>query len=119
MLFHSQPTSPWEPFDFKLIEAYQIMQDELCPNCGQPVWLCRSDDERIEWKIKSGVCYASKALDEKRWEDENKGKKKDQRTPKTPEKWGRMDYAVPFSPEPRGGILPTRSDYFERLRMVN
>lgn len=119
MLFYTQPNTAWEPFDFKLIEAYQIMQDETCPSCGQPVWLCRSDDERIEWKTGSTVCYATKALEESRWNRENSGKKKSQQSPRDAKNWGLSEYPVAFSPDNRGGVLPNRRDYFERLRMVN
>lgn len=109
-----QPNSPWESLDFKLIEAYQIMQDEICPNCGQPVWLCRSDDERILWKVDNDVCYATRALEEQRWERDNAGKKKDQKTKKDMKNWGRIDYPVAWSPEHLGGILPGRADYYKR-----
>jgi len=112
MLFHVQPDLPWEPFDFKLLEAYQILQDETCPKCGQPTWLCRNDDPRVQFKYRDVVCYATRAVEEKR---ANQGKGKKSITKEERASWGRIEFAVPFVPDNVGGELPTRAEYFERL----
>jgi len=112
MIFHVQPDTPWEPYDFSLLEAYQILQDETCPKCGQPVWLCRSTDNRIEFKVEETVCYATRAIEEKNARKEKKNKKisADEK-----HSWGLIQYAVPFVPENIGAELPTRKDFYESL----
>lgn len=63
MLFHEQPTDPWQPYDFKLLEAYQVLQDETCQMCGHPLWLCRSTDPNLEFRVQTAVCQAKAALE--------------------------------------------------------
>lgn len=91
-----------------------MLQDEICPQCGHPVWLCRNTSDTIEWTAKSDVCYASKVRDERSWRDSNKKK-----TPKAEDRksWGRYTYTVPRVPEwaPEGTELPTRKEYYEGL----
>lgn len=112
MLFHEQPTDPWTLADFKLIEAYQTLLDETCSDCGQPVWLCHSEDENLHWAVKTQTCYASKKL--KTWqEQQSKSKKSDH---------GIQPYVVPFvyKQDDDGDMiedyesLPTRKDFFEQ-----
>lgn len=38
--------------------AFQILEDETCPDCGVPVWIGHSEDEAVEFDVKSRVCYA-------------------------------------------------------------
>lgn len=115
MLFYTQPNTPWEPFDFKLIEAFQILEDETCPKCGQPTWLCRNPDPRVEFKVEESVCYASKAVDERRFNRQNTGKDRKSATAAERKSWGLTEYAVPFVPENIGGELPTRAEYYKAL----
>lgn len=109
MLFYEQPTDPWIPFDFKLLEAYQRLQDEICPRCGHPVWLCRSTSNRVQFHVREAYCSAERALKEK----ENAGNKKI--SAKDKREWGRYMYTEPYVPESVGGDLPTRREYYEDL----
>jgi len=75
MLFHEQPSEPWNAFDFMLVEALQILEDETCGKCGNPIWICRnSDATHLGFKIKTSVCYASAEME--KWQ-EKKEKNKD------------------------------------------
>lgn len=112
MLFYAQPDEPWTPFDFKILEAYQIMEDEQCPKCGQPIWLCRSTDNRIEWKLDSSICYASRKQEESQWYRHNPKKKPDKSERAD---WGKSYFPVPFVPDNVGGELPTRDEFYASL----
>lgn len=113
MLFHEQPTDPWTRGDFKLIEAYQTLQDETCSDCGNPTWLCHSEDSNLAWSVKTQVCYAAKTLGEHREEASKKNKGK-----QSP---GEQMYVVPFTlkydedgnPEEDYENLPTREAFFK------
>lgn len=112
MLFHEQPTEPWTEYDFKILEAYQILQDEICNQCGNPVWLCHSTDNRIDFKTVNSTCFATKAhmerLDAK--------KKRDQRASREERaEWGRTTYMKPYIVQNAEGDLPTRWDYYNSL----
>lgn len=109
-MFHEQPTDPWKPWDFKLIQAYQMLQDEICPRCGQPVWVCRSSSADVWFEAEEGVCQGERAV--RSAEDAKKPSKEraDQAERKT---WGRFFYPVPRVTE--GKEMPTREEYYEEL----
>jgi hypothetical protein len=112
MIFHHQPTAEWVPFDFMLLEAYQMLQDELCPKCGHPLWLCRSTSNNVEFKVREAYCNADRALRE--YED-NRLPIKERTDRKSRSEWGRFFYTVPGVPSNAIGDLPTREDYFREL----
>jgi hypothetical protein len=113
MLFHEQPSDPWLPFDFKLLEAYQILQDETCPKCGHPVWLCRSESNTVQFKVTPNVCYAERAL--KEYEDQKKPRTEREKDRKTREGWGVFYSLSPFVPKNIEGELPTRTEFYEEM----
>jgi Zn-finger nucleic acid-binding protein len=113
MIFHEQPTDSWTPYDFKLLEAYQMLQDEMCPKCGHPVWLCRSTSNRVEFKVRDATCYAERALREK--EDQNKPRNQRETDKSVKAGWGRFYYTQPFVPENVEGELPTRAEFYEEF----
>lgn len=98
------PTANWTNVDHLLAEAFTRMQDETCPQCGQPIWLCRSNDPNLQWKVRSDTCSASaekEKYDEK--ESAKKGKKK----------YGQFHYLEPYTVF--GDPIPTRDAFFEAL----
>jgi hypothetical protein len=105
MLFHEQPTDPWTPFDFMLVEAFQILEDETCSECGNPIWVCRnSNASNLGFKIKTTKCFAKAELD--KW-NEKQQKKKAKLGP------GEMPYIVPYTYDE--GLMPTRHSYYQGL----
>jgi len=115
MLFYEQPTDAWTPFDFMLLEAYQRLQDEICPRCGHPVWLCRSTSTSVNFKVKSDTCYAERAL---KTAEVSRIKEKEARNKARKElkDAGVFWYTVPSVPPTiENGTLPTREDYFKEL----
>jgi hypothetical protein len=114
MLFHEQPTDPWRDYDFKLLEAYQRLQDELCPKCGHPVWLCRSSSNRVEFPVRVAYCAAERSLKEhEAGMLSATDKKKITRSERAG--WGRFYYTEPKVPENVDGELPTRREYYGEI----
>lgn len=111
MILQEQPSDPWRDFDFKLLEAYEILQSEICPKCQNPIWLCRNEDPDIIFEVRSAVCFAEKALEQKR-DARNK------KTGKAKEKQdindrGRYWFTVPtINPAATKTDLPTRREFY-------
>jgi hypothetical protein len=106
MLFQEQPTDPWTRFDFLLLEAYQILQDETCADCGSPIWICRNESaSNVGFKIKTSRCFAKAELE--KWqerEEKRKGSKK---------KYGESPYVIPYTYDDTP--LPSRSSFYRNL----
>lgn len=106
MLFHEQPNEPWSEFDFLLVEALQVLEDETCAECGNPIWVCRNDNaSSVGFKIKTTVCYASAELE--RWrekQEKNKSAKK---------KHGESPYVIAYTYD--GSDLPSRTSFYKGL----
>lgn len=110
MIFHTQPNEPWKEFDFLLLEAYQIMKDETCQDCGNPIWVCRNEGaSNVGFKIKTTKCYGKAEL-EKWHEKQEKSKSKKRRYGETP-------YVVPYTYD--GSEMPSRRSYYEYLIQAN
>lgn len=114
LIFHEQPTDPWIPFDFKLLEAYQILQDELCPKCGHPVWLCRSTSQNVEFKVGTAYCAGERALKEHEAAQMTSSERR-KIDKKERAGWGRFYYVRPDVPANVEGDLPGRREYYEEL----
>lgn len=67
-----QPTDGWTREDKKLAIAFTILQKETCNQCGQPIWICRSDNKNLGFKVKTAICYAKRELD--KWGESARGK---------------------------------------------
>lgn len=106
MLFHEQPTDPWVDFDFMLLEAYQILEEETCSECGNPVWVCRNEDANwIGFKVKTAKCFAKAELD--KWVEAREKKESKSKA------YGEYPYVVVESYD--GTPVPSRSDFFRGL----
>lgn len=106
MLFHEQPSEPWVPFDFLLLEAYQILQEETCNECGNPIWICRNENaSNVGFKIKTSKCYAKAELE--KWQE-----KEDKKNSKR-KKYGESPYIIAYTYD--GSEMPSRSSYYAGL----
>ncbi len=106
MLFHEQPSEEWNEFDFLLLEAYQMLQDEICTDCGNPIWICHNEEAaNVGFKVKTTKCFAKAELE--RWQ-EKEDKKKTKR-----KAYGERPYIVAYTYD--GSEMPTRSDYYQSL----
>ena len=105
MLFHEQPGTKWDAFDFLLVEAMQMLEDETCTECGNPIWVCRNEEaSNVGFKIKTTKCFAKAELDKWREAEEKKNKKP---------KHGEMPYIVAYTYD--GSPMPSRSGYYQGL----
>lgn len=97
-LTDKQPSAEWSREDKKLAMAYTIVQRETCSKCNQPLWICRSDNKNLLFKVSRATCYATAEME--------KEQKKKQRRELKP---GEYEYVVPFMrPD---GPLPSRKEY--------
>lgn len=116
LVFRRQPNSLWDEWDFKLLEAFQIVDDETCTMCGNPVWQCQSKTRDIGFKVVERVCFATREIEEYRASASNNTVDKETR-----ERWGRYEVAKPFT-TPSGDIeqiaeepIPSRLECWERM----
>lgn len=64
LLEMGDPFGEWEPVDFRLQTAMHMLNKEICKQCGNPTWLCRTAVNTVEFEIHETVCYATQALEE-------------------------------------------------------
>ena len=81
MLTGADSTKKWGDIDIRLMQAYQIIQDETCSQCGFPLWLCQNEDLQLMARAKEVECMGKATLDDatEAWH-ENKSNK-DKRAP--------------------------------------
>lgn len=65
---------PWDQWDRLLLEAYQILDDERCPKCGYPVYLCHSTDNDLDFILEDDACGVSAEVERKNAEIQKKNK---------------------------------------------
>jgi len=65
--------SPWNETDILFAKAYQRFLGEVCGQCGLPKYVCRNDDNRIQFKLSSDHC-TSTAMVEKQQYDHSQDK---------------------------------------------
>lgn len=106
MLFHEQPSDPWTPFDFMLLEAFQILQDETCTDCGNPIWICRNEfASNVGFKVKTSKCYGRAELE--KWQEKEDKKKSSKKN------YGERPYIVAYTYD--DSEMPTRMSYYASL----
>lgn len=59
--------------DYLLQDAFFTMDSEICTICNNPVWLCHSTDNRIDFQVKTRTCYAKAEIED--FESSERGKK--------------------------------------------
>lgn len=62
----------WTPLDALILHAFQIVEDERCPQHGGPLWLCHNSDARLQVRIREDECYAKQEID--KYEESRKDK---------------------------------------------
>lgn len=58
LILGADTSKPWGKWDLLLAEAYQILQDERCPQCGLYRWICGNDDEAVQFDVVEESCVA-------------------------------------------------------------
>ncbi len=64
ILEQGDPFGEWLPVDYRLQTAMHMLNQEMCKQCGNPTWLCRTAVNTVEFEIHETVCYATQALEE-------------------------------------------------------
>lgn len=106
MLFHEQPTDPWVELDFLLVEAMQILEEETCPECGNPIWVCRNEFAgNVGFKVRTTICYARAELE--KWQEAEEKKKS------STKRYGASPYTVAYTYD--DSAMPSRMQYYREL----
>lgn len=84
----------------------QILEDETCQQCGNPIWICRNDSaDNVGFKVKIATCFADAELEKWREKEEKKKSKK--------KIYGSYPYTVAYSYDERD--LPSRAQFYKAL----
>lgn len=67
----------WGEMDYACIEAIHFLDKETCSSCGLPVYICRSDDPHIRFRVQEVTCAAKEAVE--RVEESRRDSDKDYR----------------------------------------
>jgi hypothetical protein len=106
LLFKEQPNDPWTDIDFLLVEAMQILEDETCGQCGNPIWICRNEGAaNVGFKVKTATCFADAELE--KWREKEDKKKSKKKT------YGAYPYTVPYTYD--GSDLPSRAQFYKNM----
>ena len=108
MVYGTTALGDWDKRDRNLLEAYQIIEDETCGECGNPVWICRAEDSNVQFSIEKDTCYAKRAYEEATT-DMSSHKTAKERS-KARAKFGVIEYPKAFTLD--GSLLPTRKDFY-------
>ena len=107
LLNKPNPMGEWSKVDYLLVDAFYVLDSEKCTRCNNPIWLCHSTDNRIDFKVKTRTCYAKAEIED--FENSEKGKN-----------LGNGEYliAVPIGIEDERGEfepLPTRQEAYTNM----
>lgn len=108
LLCDPDPQGQWLEIDYKLQDAFFVLDSETCSICNNPVWLCHSTDNRIEFVVKTRTCYAK--ADIEAFEKTKDGKSLGE---------GEYLIAQPIGIEDGNGErepLPTRQEAYSRIQ---
>lgn len=116
MVLGKDSRKKWNRWDFLLAKAFQRYEDEKCPQCGQPIYLCHNSDNQIEFRAVKDECLAMAEVE--RANDSKGDKKKEHGVRYVPELKLRpadegadldpSDFRVPYYRElaTRKGLIP-------------
>ena len=99
---NKSPSEGWSREDKKLAIAVTILERETCDKCGQPLWICRSNNRNLLFKTRKATCYAKAEFE--------KASKKKQNENLKP---GEYMYVVPFMLD--DSSLPSRREWLDDL----
>lgn len=73
LLHEADPNKGWWELDYLIQDAVFILESEVCSRCNNPIWLCHSTDNSIDFKVSKRTCYATAELED--FEKRDMGKK--------------------------------------------
>lgn len=107
LTYDPNPNGEWTKLDYLIQDAYYIMDREICGICNNPIWLCHSTDNRIEFEVLKRTCYAKAEIED--FEKSPGGKTLDSGEYLTAKPIGLDDGQGNYEP------LPNRREAYERL----
>jgi len=102
MIYDDRQPTKWTKEDKKLAMAWTLLEHERCQYCGQYMWICRSDNPKLNFSVRTDTCYADAELN-----------KPDQRKKAEKLRPGEHQYVVPFMYDE--SPLPSRHEYVKSL----
>lgn len=89
-----------------LVEAMQMLEEETCNECGNPIWICRNETAaNVGFKIKIATCFAKAELD--RWNEKEEKRKTSQK------RHGQYPYIVAYTYD--GSEMPSRMQFYREM----
>lgn len=64
LLMRKKKQRHWEPYDYTLALAIELLDRERCKKCGVEGWHAYSENSEIAFKIQEHTCYACAHLEE-------------------------------------------------------
>lgn len=58
------PADLIDPRDRAILLAEQLVQDDACPGCGQPMTYAMDSDSKRHWLVEKHRCYSCSAREE-------------------------------------------------------
>lgn len=105
MILGKDSRKSWDKWDLLLAEAYQILQDERCSQCGLPRYICHSEDAGVHFDIEVDACDAKKAI---AIYEKNRGGKDGYQPPP-----GTQLFPRPVMDDPARDLTELRRPYYE------
>jgi hypothetical protein len=63
MILGSDNRKKWSALDVLVMQAYQILDNERCQECGHYRWLCLNNSPDLQLKIVRSHCYVKGEID--------------------------------------------------------
>jgi len=97
----------WSGLDKKLAMAHKIMEKETCGLCGNPIWICRNEDNNVDFSIRVGTCHSKSKMEKN---EASRSKRKNGKL-----KEGQYLYSVPMNVDGTEIAKGARAAYYENL----
>lgn len=102
----------WEPYDYGLAQAIDILDRERCKKCGLDAWHAFSENEDVLFKIVEHTCHGCAHLEQHEDKKSDSAKKQYGVTEMVEAVHSDTTLAVPVYDTP----LPGRDEWLEEMR---
>lgn len=116
LLMRKKKQRHWEPYDYTLAMAIELLDRERCKKCGTEGWYAYSENSEIAFKIETHTCYSCAHI------EEHEDKKADSKA----KNYGVTEMVVPVhvndefaEKDSEPSPLPTRSDWLKEMQKKN
>lgn len=113
LLMKEKKQRHWEPYDYTIAMAIEILDRERCKKCGVEGWHAYSENSEIAFKIEEHTCYACAHLEEHEDKQSNSKAKKYGVTEMVRPIHVDDEYSEKGAPPAQ---LPTRSEWLQEMQ---